>query len=125
MATLEETGLGRGNFIKTTELFDSRLVFTIVGASEGELPPELAKPDGDRRSVEFDIILDNDPDREVKTFSLGYNAIRARYITYFEDGKEEITGVILTKGKGKKGNPPWIFESVVPGQNPDEDEIPF
>lgn len=125
---LSETGLGNGNYIKASELFDNGFVFSILDANEGEMPPELAKPDGDRRSVEFSIILDNDPNQETKTFSLGYNVIRARYIQYFEDGKDEITGVRLTKGRGKKGNPPWIFEDAesAPGSgNKDPNDIPF
>lgn len=118
MASMKDAGVSTGgNFIAPKLVLDQGYIFAIVGAEYREAHGEF------KEQVEISVRFydaDRVPAGEVYRFSMGYNDVRAKLISFFNDHPGEIIdGVdgseglaIALGGKAIKGNKPMIFRDA-------------
>lgn len=138
MAKMKDAGISTGgNFIAPKLVLDQRYIFEIVSA-------DYREPHGEfKEQVEFGIRFynaDRQPAGETYRFSMGYNDVRAKLITFFREypgevinGIDEENGLVLALGsRAIKGNKPMLFadadwdrDAVFPAVEDSADSIPF
>lgn len=115
MAKMKDAGISTGgNFIAPKLVLDQRYIFEIVSADYREAHGEF------KEQVEVGVRFydaDRQPAGEIYRFSLGYNDVRAKMITFFNDnpgevinGVEDEDGLVIVLGqRAIKGNKPMLF----------------
>lgn len=108
MAKMETSGK---QFTKAAVLVDEQRVFIITDAKFRESNDEAFAD-----QVVYDIQYLGG---EEAKFSMSINDARRGHISHFEEGDAEpfdgindTNGLVLFKGKGKKGNPPFLFRDA-------------
>lgn len=138
MASMKDAGVtAGGNYIAPKLVLDQGYIFAIVGAEYKEAHGEFK--DQVEVSVKF-YNADREPAGDIYRFSMGYNDVRAKLISFFNDHPAEIIdGVdggeglaIALGGKAIKGNKPMIFrdadwerDAVFPAVEASADDTPF
>lgn len=122
-----------GNWLKKDVLVDEQRVFIVTNAEFKE-SNDAAYDDSVNYTIQFI------GSGEEAMFSMGINKAREQHIQHFADGGDPFDGIndqnglVLFKGKGKKGNPPFLFRDATEAEIDAEnerastttaDEVPF
>lgn len=109
MAKLKDTNVGKSNYIKSEELFQTGVTFDITDARVRR-SGFLDQTGQIQNQIVFILNVHYEEGDEERTLTLTHNDVRQSFVEWFDEGGEPFENLVLVQAEtSTKGNPAWIF----------------